>query len=267
MNGLMNNGVFMAFLATLLTWGMTAAGAGLVFFFKSIRKGILDGMLGFAAGVMVAASFWSLLTPGISLAEELGQNAVLIAAGGFITGGLFLFSVAMFLPRMHWHRMETKGIKSSFNRSVLLILANILHNVPEGLAIGVAFGAAASTGSGFGGAMALAIGIGLQNFPEGAAVSIPLRLEGLSMKKSFFYGQISGIVEPFAAVLGAILALSIRGILPFALSFAAGAMIFVVVDELIPESQSGGSNWRSDIISIFTMIGFMVMMVLELALN
>ncbi|KAF0092391.1 MAG: zinc transporter ZIP family [Fusobacteria bacterium] len=267
MNELMNNGVLMAFLATLFTWGLTALGAALVFFFKSIKRDVLDSMLGFAAGVMVAASFWSLLAPGISLAEELGQNAVLMAASGFMAGGVFLFLVDRLLPHMHLQRLEPEGLKSSWNRSVLLVLAITLHNIPEGLAIGVAFGAAASGEAGFGGAVALAIGIGLQNFPEGAAVSIPLRREGLSRLKSFTYGQLSGIVEPVAAVLGALLAVSIRGVLPFALSFAAGAMIYVVVEELIPESQGGKGNRSSDLISIFTMVGFVVMMILDVALG
>ncbi len=263
----MNNGVLMAFVATLFTWGMTALGAALVFFFKSIRRDVLDGMMGFAAGVMIAASFWSLLAPGISLSESLGQNAVLMAASGFMVGGLFLFLVDKLLPHMHLQRQEPEGVKTSWSRSVLLVTAITLHNIPEGLAIGVAFGAAASGDTGFGGAIALAIGIGLQNFPEGAAVSIPLRREGLSRRKSFMYGQFSGVVEPIAAVIGAILAISIRGLLPFALAFAAGAMIFVVVEELIPESQGKSGIRSSDLISLFTMVGFVVMMILDVALG
>lgn len=267
MDNLLNNGVFMAFVATLGTWGLTALGAALVFFFKSIKRDVLDMMLGFAAGVMIAASFWSLLSPGISLAEELGQNAVAMAATGFLSGGGFLFLIDRLLPHMHLQKLEPEGRKSSWSRSVLLVLAITLHNIPEGLAVGVAFGAAARGEAGLGGALALAIGIGLQNFPEGAAVSIPLRREGVSRRKAFMYGQASGIVEPVAAVLGALLAVSIRGILPFALSFAAGAMIYVVVEELIPESQGKGGNRSSDLISIFTMVGFVVMMILDVALG
>lgn len=263
----MNNGVLMALVATLFTWGLTALGAALVFFFKTIRRDVLDGMMGFAAGVMIAASFWSLLAPAISLAEEIGQNAVLMAASGFMAGGLFLFLIDKLLPHMHLQRMEPEGMKSSWSRSILLVLAITLHNIPEGLAIGVAFGAAAGGEAGLGGAIALAIGIGLQNFPEGAAVSIPLRREGLSRMKSFMYGQFSGIVEPMAAVVGAYLAITIKGMLPFALAFAAGAMIFVVVEELIPESQGKSGIRSSDLISLFTMVGFVVMMVLDVALG
>lgn len=260
--------VLNAFLATLFTWGMTALGAGLVFFFKSIKKDVLDMMLGFAAGIMIAASFWSLLAPALSLAEEIGQNPWLMATAGFLGGGVFLFMVDRLMPHMHLMQNQPEGHKSSFSRSVLLVLAITIHNIPEGLAVGVAFGAAASGDAGIAGAIALALGIGLQNFPEGAAVSIPLRRDGMSRLKSFLYGQASGLVEPIAAVAGAILAVSVKGILPFALSFAAGAMIYVVVEELIPEAQSStDGNRSSDLISIFTMIGFAVMMVLDVSLG
>lgn len=260
--------VLNAFLATLFTWGMTALGAGLVFFFKSIKKDVLDMMLGFAAGIMIAASFWSLLAPALSLAEEIGQNPWLMATAGFLGGGVFLFMVDRLMPHMHLMQNQPEGHKSSFSRSVLLVLAITIHNIPEGLAVGVAFGAAASGDAGIAGAIALALGIGLQNFPEGAAVSIPLRRDGMSRLKSFLYGQASGLVEPIAAVAGAILAISVKGILPFALSFAAGAMIYVVVEELIPEAQSStDGNRSSDLISIFTMIGFAVMMVLDVSLG
>lgn len=260
--------VLNAFLATLFTWGMTALGAGLVFFFKSIKKDVLDMMLGFAAGIMIAASFWSLLAPALSLAEEIGQNPWLMATAGFLGGGVFLFMVDRLMPHMHLMQNQPEGHKSSFSRSVLLVLAITIHNIPEGLAVGVAFGAAASGDAGIAGAIALALGIGLQNFPEGAAVSIPLRRDGMSRLKSFLYRQASGLVEPIAAVAGAILAVSVKGILPFALSFAAGAMIYVVVEELIPEAQSStDGNRSSDLISIFTMIGFAVMMVLDVSLG
>ena len=252
-----------AFMATLFTWGVTALGAALVFFFKDIRKGLLNAMMGFAAGVMIAASFWSLLAPGISLAEEIGQNPVLVAALGFLAGGGFLLLVDRLLPHMHLQDHKAEGLKSSFSRSFLLVLAITLHNIPEGLAVGVAFGSVVQ-GEGLGGAVALAIGIGLQNFPEGAAVSIPLLREGMSRKRAFMIGQSSGIVEPIAAVIGAFLAVTIQGILPFALAFAAGAMIYVVVEELIPEAQEGS---HSDLTTIFAMVGFAVMMILDVALG
>ena len=259
--------VLNAFLATLFTWGMTALGAGLVFFFKSIKKDVLDMMLGFAAGIMIAASFWSLLAPALSLAEEIGQNPWLMATAGFLGGGVFLFMVDRLMPHMHLMQNQPEGHKSSFSRSVLLVLAITIHNIPEGLAVGVAFGAAASGDAGIAGAIALALGIGLQNFPEGAAVSIPLRRDGMSRLKSFLYGQASGLVEPIAAVAGAILAVSVKGILPFALSFAAGAMIYVVVEELIPEAQNNDGGNSTNVATIGCMLGFAVMMVLDVALG
>ena len=261
-----------AFFATLFTWAVTALGAALVFFFKSIRKDILNGMLGFAAGVMIAASFWSLLAPGIEMAEELGQVAFLTAAIGFLAGGGFLYLVDKLIPHLHMglDTAKAEGIKTSWQRSVLLVLAITLHNIPEGLAVGVAFGAvAAGTGTSatLAGAIALAIGIGLQNFPEGAAVSIPLRREGFSRKKSFLYGQASGIVEPIAGVLGALAVIKIQPILPYALAFAAGAMIYVVVEELIPEAQREEGGSKTDVATIGAMVGFAVMMVLDVALG
>ncbi|WP_312460328.1 ZIP family metal transporter [Proteiniclasticum sp.] len=257
-----------ALFATLFTWGVTALGSALVFFFKTIHKKVFDTMLGFAAGVMIAASFWSLISPGIDLAEEMGFNPWLMAAMGFMTGGLFLFIVDKTLPHMHLGLgpKVKEGPKTSWQRSVLLVLAITLHNIPEGLAVGVAFGAVAAgiESSSLMGAIALAIGIGLQNFPEGAAVSIPLRREGMSRTKAFLYGQASGIVEPIAGVLGALLVLSMRSILPFALCFAAGAMIYVVVEELIPEAQS---NNNSDYATMGVMVGFTIMMILDVALG
>lgn len=261
-----------ALFATLFTWGVTALGSGLVFFFKSINKTVLNGMLGFAAGVMIAASFWSLLAPGIELATELGQVAYVTAAAGFLLGGGFLFLVDKLLPHLHLglDTSKAEGIKTHWQRSVLLVMAITLHNIPEGLAVGVAFGAvAAGTGTSatLAGAVALAIGIGLQNFPEGAAVSIPLRREGFSRTKAFLYGQASGIVEPIAGVLGAWAVLKVQPILPYALSFAAGAMIYVVVEELIPEAQREEGGSKTDIATIGAMVGFAVMMVLDVALG
>ncbi len=260
--------VLLAFLATLFTWAVTALGAALVFFFRTINQKVLNSMLGFASGVMIAASFWSLLNPAIEMAASMGKNPVVPAVVGFLAGGLFLLLVDVTLPHLHLglERVQAEGIKTTWKRSVLLVLAITLHNIPEGLAVGVAFGALGLAGSPatFGAAVALAIGIGIQNFPEGAAVSIPLRREGFSRRKSFLYGQASGIVEPIAAVLGALLVVSIQPILPYALAFAAGAMIYVVVEELIPEAQQHGS---SDFSTIGAMLGFAVMMLLDVALG
>lgn len=236
---------------------------------KTISQKVLDSMLGFAAGVMIAASFWSLLNPGIEMAEQMGQIPWLTAVIGFMGGGIFMRLADKFLPHLHpGLRMDqSEGIKTSWQRSTLLVLAITLHNIPEGLAIGVAFGAVASglPSATIGGAIALAIGIGLQNFPEGTAVSMPLRREGMSQGKSFMLGQFSGMVEPIAGVLGALFVLMMRPILPYALCFAAGAMIFVVVEELIPESQRIHAN--IDIVTMATMAGFSVMMILDVALG
>ncbi|MBU0476065.1 MAG: ZIP family metal transporter [Bacteroidetes bacterium] len=262
------NPVILALLATLFTWGVTALGSSMVFFFKSINKRVLNIMLGFAAGVMIAASFWSLLAPAIEMSEASGTAGWIPAVVGFLTGGAFLFIVDKILPHVHMDLAVDKaeGIKTPWQRSILLVLAITLHNIPEGLAVGVAFGALAfnSEPAVLAGAIALAIGIGLQNFPEGAAVSIPLRREGLSRLKAFNYGQLSGMVEPIAGVLGAYLIISVQPILPYALSFAAGAMIFVVVEELIPESQTGH---ETDFSTVGAMIGFAVMMFLDVALG
>ena len=265
------NPVTQALMGTMFTWALTALGAGLVFFFKEINKITLNGMLGFAAGVMTAASFWSLLAPSIEMAEELGQTPWLTAAIGFLVGGAFLFMVDKLLPHLHigLDVTEAEGIKTQWQRSVLLVLAITLHNIPEGLAVGVAFGAVAYgiPSASLAGAVALAIGIGLQNFPEGAAVSIPLRREGFSRRKAFFYGQASGIVEPIAGVIGALAVISMRPMLPYALSFAAGAMMYVVVEELIPEGRMGETKRHSDVTTIGFMIGFAVMMILDVALG
>jgi len=262
------NPILQAFLATVFTWGMTALGASVIFLSKTINRKLLDMMLGFAGGVMIAASFWSLLSPAIEMAENDGQIAWLPAAVGFLAGGAFLFGVDKLLPHLHLNLAidEAEGVKTTWRRSVLLVLAITLHNIPEGLAVGVAFGAVASgiQEALVPGAIALAVGIGLQNFPEGLAVSAPLRREGMSRLKSFFYGQASGMVEPIAGVIGALAVIVMRPILPYALGFAAGAMIFVVVEELIPESQASDN---SDLATIGLLLGFTVMMILDVALG
>lgn len=258
----------LALLATLFTWGMTALGAAVVFFFKKINKTIMDGMLGFAAGVMIAASFWSLLSPAIEMAENLNINSWLIVFLGFFSGGLLLFisdNIYKFYNKRN-PKIENETKEKSFKRCLMLIFSITLHNVPEGLAVGVAFGSLSYglTGSTLASALALALGIGLQNFPEGSAVSIPLRREGYTRKKSFFYGQMSGMVEPISGILGALLVIKVQLLLPFLLSFAAGAMIYVVVQELIPESQT---NNQKDIMALFTIIGFSIMMILDISLG
>ncbi|HHN94421.1 MAG TPA: ZIP family metal transporter [Anaerolineae bacterium] len=260
--------VTQALLATLFTWFLTALGAGLVFFFRTIERKVLDGMLGFAAGVMIAASFWSLLAPAIELAEQTGGLPWVPATVGFLAGGGFLYLVDKLLPHLHpgFPDEKAEGVKTSWQRSTLLVLAITLHNIPEGLAVGVAFGALAAhiPSATLAGAVALAMGIGLQNFPEGAAVSVPLRREGMSVFRSFLYGQASGLVEPLAGVLGAAAVVWMRPILPYALAFAAGAMIFVVVEELIPESQL---QTDTDVATVGAMVGFAVMMTLDVALG
>jgi ZIP family zinc transporter len=260
-----------ALLATLFTWAMTALGASLVFLFKSIQRDVLNAMLGFAAGVMIAASFWSLLEPAIKLAGEGQPPAWAVAAIGFLAGAGFLYLADKLLPHLHpgLERSQAEGVKTGWRRSALLVLAITLHNIPEGLAMGVAFGAAAAglPSSTLAGAAALAMGSGIQNFPEGAAVSISLRREGFSRFRAFLYGQASGLVEPLAAVLGAAAVLSVRSALPYALAFAAGAMIYVVVEELIPEAQQGEGGSRTDIATLGCMAGFAVMMALDVALG
>lgn len=273
-----------AFIATMFTWSITALGAALVFFFKKINKTVMDAMLGFAGGVMIAASFWSLLSPSIDMAANIGLNPWLTALVGFLCGGAVLFfgdRVFDFLEKRQKRNgqrsdascaglIETDGasLKSigQRKRCIMLITSITLHNIPEGLAVGVAFGSLCYQleGATLGAACMLALGIGLQNFPEGTAVSVPLRREGFSRGKAFFYGQLSGIVEPISGVMGALLVLKARTLLPYMLAFAAGAMIYVVVEELIPESQM---NERKDVMAIFTLIGFSVMMVMDVALG
>ena len=260
--------IIQALVATCFTWFMTALGAGVVFLFKNFNKKAMDGMLGFAAGVMIAASYWSLLAPSIEMAEEMNMVPWVPAAVGFVFGGAFLWGEDKILPHLHlgFPMEEAEGIKTGWRRTILLVLSITLHNIPEGLAVGVAFGALGADLSAvsLAGAIALAFGIGIQNFPEGAAVSVPLHREGLSKAKSFYYGQLSGVVEPIAGVIGAASVLLIRPILPYALAFAAGAMIFVVVEELIPESQMGKNT---DIATIGVIIGFTIMMTLDVALG
>jgi ZIP family zinc transporter len=262
------NPVTQALVATLFTWFLTALGAAFVFFFKSIKRKVLDGMLGFAAGVMIAASYWSLLAPAIAMAEEGDLPAWIPATVGFLMGGFFLYVIDKILPHLHlgFPLKEAEGIKTSWHRSVLLVLAITLHNIPEGLAVGVAFGALASDlpSATLAGAIALALGIGIQNFPEGTAVAVPLRREGLTRLKSFWYGQLSGVVEPIAGVLGAFAVILVKPMLPYALAFAAGAMIYVVVEELIPESQL---EKNTDVATMGAMAGFAVMMTLDVALG
>ncbi|WP_133484057.1 MULTISPECIES: ZIP family metal transporter [Halomonas] len=261
--------VMQALLATLFTWGVTAAGAALVFVTNALNQRLMDSMLGFAAGVMIAASFWSLLAPGIAMAEQLGHLPWLTAVIGFMGGGIFMRLADRLLPHLHpfLSMDKSEGIPTTWQRSTLLVLAITLHNIPEGLAVGVAFGAVAADlpSATLGGAFALAIGIGIQNFPEGTAVAMPLRREGMSKRKSFLFGQASGVVEPIAGVLGALFVLKMQYILPYALCFAAGAMIFVVVEELIPESQRKHEN--IDLVTMATMSGFSIMMMLDVALG
>ena len=261
--------VIQALIGTLFTWGMTALGALLVFTTKTVNQKFLDSMLGFAAGVMIAASYWSLLAPAIDMSEGNAFPAWVPAAVGFLLGGIFLLVVDKILPHLHPNKPieSAEGIHPmKKKRSTLLVLAITLHNIPEGLAVGVAFGAVAAgfESASLTGAIALAIGIGIQNFPEGVAVSMPLRRDGMSRSKSFHYGQFSGMVEPIAAMIGAASVIFIEPLLPYALSFAAGAMIFVVAEEVIPGSQEKGNT---DLASISLMIGFTIMMILDVALG
>jgi ZIP family zinc transporter len=260
--------ILAAFYATLFTWALTALGASLVFLLKGMNRALLDGMLGFTGGVMVAASFWSLLAPGIEMSPGEGFVKVIPAVVGFGMGALFLFGLDKILPHLHinFKISEKEGVKTPWHRTTLLVLAITLHNIPEGLAVGVLFGgvAAGFDGATIGGAVALAIGIGLQNFPEGFAVSMPLRRQGLSKTKSFMYGQSSALVEPIAAVIGAWAVITFQPILPYALAFAAGAMIFVVVEEVIPETQR---DKYTDVAALGFIAGFIIMMTLDVGLS
>jgi ZIP family zinc transporter len=258
--------VYAALIATTFTWLLTALGASFVFLFKTIRKTVMDGMLGFTGGVMVAASIWSLLIPAMNMSPGEGFIKVLPAIIGFILGAGFLFALDKVLPHLHVNFKQVEGVKSPWQKTTLLVLAITLHNIPEGLAVGVLFGGVAMgiPEATIGGAVALGLGIGLQNFPEGIAVSMPLRRMGMSRRKSFFYGQFSAIVEPIAGVLGALAVASFTPMLPYALAFAAGAMMFVVVEEVIPEAQQ---NQGSDIATVGFLIGFLVMMTLDVVLG
>jgi ZIP family zinc transporter len=260
------NPVVQALLGTSFTYGVTALGAAVIFIGKDMNRKMFDGFLGFAAGVMIAASYWSLLEPSIEMSAESILPQWIPPVVGFLSGSLFLWIVDKILPHLHagFPVEEAEGIKTSWQRSILLVLAITLHNIPEGLAVGVAFGAVSANipSADLAGAVVLTLGIGIQNFPEGMAVSVPLRREGFSRLKSFWYGQLSGIVEPVAGVLGAALVVVMRPILPYALAFAAGAMIFVVVEEVVPESQRGGNT---DFATLGAMFGFTVMMTLEVA--
>jgi ZIP family zinc transporter len=262
------NPIIQALIGTIFTWLMTAAGAAGVFLARELKRRTLDAMLGFAAGVMIAASFWSLLAPAIEMSENGPLPSWVPATVGFLIGAFFLRLIDRILPHLHidMPMSEAEGIHTHWHRTTLLVLAITLHNFPEGLAVGVAFGAIAADlpSASLAGAVALALGIGIQNFPEGLAVSMPLRREKISRLKSFWYGQLSGIVEPIAGVLGAALVIIAQPILPYALSFAAGAMIFVVVEELVPESQTGGHSHAATFGAI---IGFAVMMTLDVALG
>jgi zinc transporter, ZIP family len=263
------NPITQAFLATLFTWGMTALGASLVFATKTINQRLLDSMLGFAGGVMIAASYWSLLAPAIEMSDNNTIGTWFPAAIGFLLGGIFLGGIDKILPHLHpnTHIDGAEGIRPrERKKSTLLVLAITLHNIPEGLAVGIAFGALVNGGTeaSLVSALTLALGIGIQNFPEGVAVSMPLRGEGMSRRKSFFYGQFSGMVEPIAAVIGAFAVSFIEPLLPYALSFAAGAMIFVVAEEVIPSSQEKGNK---DLATFSLMIGFVLMMILDVALG
>jgi len=258
--------ILAALYATLFTWFLTALGASFVFFFKNMNRVVLDGMLGFTGGVMIAASFWSLLAPAIEMSKGEGFVKVIPAAVGFALGALFIFGLDKILPHLHINFKETEGIKSPWQRTTLLVLAITLHNIPEGLAVGVLFGgvAAGIPEASIAGAVTLAIGIGIQNFPEGIAVSMPLRRMGMSRWKSFMYGQSSALVEPIAGVLGAVAVTFFTPLLPYALAFAAGAMIFVVVEEVIPETQQ---DKNTDIATLGLIGGFIVMMTLDVALG
>jgi zinc transporter, ZIP family len=257
-----------AFIATTFTWFVTACGAALVFFFKELNRRVLDGMLGFTGGVMMAASFWSLLSPAIDMTSGSGFAKAIPASVGFVFGALFIYALDQLLPHLHVNfpvdRVE--GVKTHWRRSTLLVLAITLHNIPEGLAVGVLFGgvAAGMPETSIAGALMLAIGIGLQNFPEGMAVSFPLRRAGLSRAKSFWFGQLSAIVEPIAGVIGALAVVQMQPVLPYALAFAAGAMIYVVIEEVVPETQLEKST---DVATLGFIAGFVLMMVLDVGLG
>lgn len=255
-----------AFIAAIFTWTITSLGATVVFLFKKVNKSVLDAMLGFAAGVMIAATFFSLLSPSIEMAEELNMIPWIVVSLGFLCGGLLLFLGDKFFELLMRKSNKNNGNKSSLKRAVMLISSMTIHNIPEGMAIGVAFGSIVYgiEGATVSAALMLAIGIGIQNFPEGTAVALPLRREGMSRSKAFLFGCLSGVVEPISAVIGAILVLKVQFLLPILLAFAGGAMVYVVVQELIPESQT---NKKKDLMALFTILGFIVMMIFDVALG
>lgn len=262
------NPVVAALYATVFTWLVTACGAGLVFLVKEVNRKVLDGMLGFSGGVMIAASFWSLLSPAIEMSSGVGFAKAIPAAVGFALGALFLYALDQLLPHLHinFPKEQAEGVNTAWHRTTLLVLAITLHNIPEGLAVGVLFGgvAAGIPEASISAAVMLAIGIGLQNFPEGVAVSFPLRRSGVSRLKSFWYGQLSASVEPVAGVLGALAVMQMQPVLPYALAFAAGAMIYVVIEEVVPETQLDRST---DIATLGFVAGFLVMMMLDVGLG
>lgn len=260
------NPIVQALLAGLFTWTITALGAAMVFLARAISRRLLDGMLGFSGGVMLAASYWSLLAPAVTIAKRGSVPAWIPPVVGFLAGGAVLWVFDKLLPHLHlrFRDSEAEGPRTAWRRAVLLVTAIALHNVPEGLAVGVAFGgiAAGLPEATLGSAITLAFGIGIQNFPEGIAVAMPLRAEGVSRGKSFWYGQLSAAVEPVFAVMGAAAVVMAAPLLPYALSFAAGAMIYVVVEELIPESHRAGNV---DLATVSLMLGFALMMMLDVA--
>ena len=264
----LENPVLAALMATTFTWLLTACGAALVFLFKEMPRKWLDGMLGFTGGVMIAASYWSLLAPSIEMSESLGYIPWLPPAIGFFSGAMFLFGLDKLIPHLHinFNKNEAEGVKTDWKSTTLLVLAITIHNIPEGLAVGVAFGAFAAgiDGATLGAAIALAIGIGIQNFPEGVAVSFPLRRKGVSRFRSFWFGQLSAIVEPVAGVAGAVAVFYMQPLLPFALAFAAGAMIYVVIEEVIPETQR---DKYTDVAALGFIAGFIIMMCLDVGLG
>ena len=258
--------ILAAFYATTFTWFLTLLGASTVFLFKNLNRMILDAMLGFTGGVMIAASFFGLLLPAINMSEGSGLVKAIPACIGFVLGALFLFFLDKLLPHIHINFKETEGLKTPLQKSTLLVLAITLHNIPEGLAIGVLFGAAAAgmPEATISGAVVLSFAIAIQNLPEGIAVTMPLRRLGLSRQKSFIYGQSSALVEPIAGVIGALAVSFFMPILPYALAFAAGAMIFVVIEEVVPETQQSD---HTDMATLSFIVGFVVMMLLDVGLS
>ncbi|MGL5042347.1 MAG: ZIP family metal transporter [Culicoidibacterales bacterium] len=259
--------VTQAFAGGMLGFIVTTLGASIILVVKNVNQKLIDGMLGFSAGIMIAASFWSLLNPAIDqVMEGYGKSGFWMIAVGFLLGGGVLWALDKIIPHLHMYANKSEGVHTKWSKSTLLMLAITMHNIPEGLSVGVAFGGAALTGdpSLVTGAIGLAIGIAIQNFPEGTAISAPMYADGISKTKAVIMGSLSAIVEPVAAVIGALLVLQMQAILPFALAFAAGAMIFVVVEELIPESQA---NENTDFATLMAMVGFTIMMTLDVILG